>query len=165
MSINRIPPISDIYSRFIGLVKKAAKNNIPRGHRKSYIPGWNEENQLLYERFRETGDIQTGKKLLSGLDKKRKEDWDIKMQNMSFAKSSKNTWSLLHRLAAAQRHIEKLPTNRGSVTRLHRSIVSHELTRKSTQTAQKQRHQRVHSESTKQSNQFIICNTVHNGRY
>lgn len=54
-TINRIPPISSSYCR-LGLVKKAAKKSIPRGHR-ARMPGWIEENQALYDVYRNTGDI------------------------------------------------------------------------------------------------------------
>lgn len=67
-----------------------------------------EENQLLYDRFIETGDIQTGKELLSGLDKKRKEDWETKMNNLSFAKSSKKAWGLLHRLSGTMKNSQRI---------------------------------------------------------
>lgn len=120
---------------------KATKNNIPRGHRKSYIPGWTEENQLLYDQFRATGDIQTGKELLSGLDKKRKEDWETKMNNLSFSKSSKKTWSLLHRLNGTTKNHNRISSvspdsiaaqlvinSQGKVSKQHKNNVNREYT-------------------------------------
>lgn len=94
-TISRIPPVASNYARFMKLVRKAAAINIPRGHRKSYIPGWTEENQTLYDQFRDTGDIQISKALLSGLDKTRKEEWETKMNSLSFTKSSKKAWGFV----------------------------------------------------------------------
>lgn len=82
----------------MGLLQKAARTFIPRGHRQAHIPGWNKENQRLYDRFRETGNVLIGKELQSGLDKSRREEWESKINNLSFAKLSRKSWGLLHQL-------------------------------------------------------------------
>lgn len=43
----------------------------------------------LYDSFKATGDLDTGKRLLESLDKNRKETWETKMESLNFAKSSR----------------------------------------------------------------------------
>lgn len=66
----------------------------------------------MYDHFRETGDEQTGKELLKGLDRSRKEEWESKVSTLNFAKSSKKAWALLHRLngkSTNPNHISLIP--------------------------------------------------------
>lgn len=63
------------------------------------MPGWNSESQTLYDTFKVTGNLDTGKELLELFDKNRKETWERKMESMNFAKSSRKAWSLIGRLS------------------------------------------------------------------
>nr|CAI5850104.1 unnamed protein product [Callosobruchus analis] len=51
-----IAPKYKNYKRFIGAVISSAKEAIPRGYRKEYVPGWNEHSEQLYNEFVESGD-------------------------------------------------------------------------------------------------------------
>lgn len=51
-----IPPISCNYDRFYKAIKKTAAKHIPRGYRKTYIPGWDMECKKLFEEYEKTHD-------------------------------------------------------------------------------------------------------------
>lgn len=46
--VNLIPKVHNSIDRFTGLLIKAAKINIPRGYRKTYVPGWNKKSEELF---------------------------------------------------------------------------------------------------------------------
>ena len=98
-TILRIPANARNYERFVGLVKSAAKQTIPRGHKDTYTPGWSTDCQDLFDQFQQTGDIETGKKLLKKIDENRKAEWENKMESVNFTKSSKKAWNLINRLS------------------------------------------------------------------
>lgn len=52
----------------MGLVINCAKTHVPRGVRKTYIPGWNKKCEQLYQLFKNTGNKQTAESLLKTLD-------------------------------------------------------------------------------------------------
>ena len=66
-SINRIPPRSDNYQRFCKLVITNTKKYIPPVVRKSDIPCWTNESEALFKQYKENGDPDTGKKLMTSL--------------------------------------------------------------------------------------------------
>ncbi|KAI5739368.1 hypothetical protein M8J77_018417 [Diaphorina citri] len=109
-----IPPITDNYQRFCGAVLSTAKKYIPRGFRKDYIPGWNEQSEQLYRQFLETEDQEIGSELLASLDLARRVKWTKTVENLDFTKSSSKAWSLLGKLSGgnkAQRKAASIKPN------------------------------------------------------
>lgn len=97
-NIRWIDPVPENYERFCGLIKSAAKKSIPRGFRKEYIPGWNEEASRLAAEFEENSSQETAKELLKSLDHARKEKWMNIVEGMNFTHSSRKAWSLIRKL-------------------------------------------------------------------
>lgn len=97
-TILRTPPQISCSDRFVGLITSAARNAIPRGHRKTIIPGWLEDSKESYKDYPKTGNIETGKQLLQKLDENRKREWETKMNSVNFAKSSKESLNLINKL-------------------------------------------------------------------
>ncbi|KAI8426565.1 hypothetical protein MSG28_005355 [Choristoneura fumiferana] len=102
-----LEPIASNYGKFVELVIKAAKVNIPRGYRKEYVPGWNSDSEKLYHEYQESEDQSAGAALLHSLDRSRKEKWESAVGNMDFKRSSRKAWKVLHRLSGKQ-HPQKL---------------------------------------------------------
>ena len=63
-NIRWIKPVPENYERFCGLIKSAAKRSIPRGFRKEYVPGWNEETSRLAAEFEKNNSQETATELL-----------------------------------------------------------------------------------------------------
>ena len=99
--INRIPPRSENYQRFCKLIITKAKKYIPRGVRKSYIPCWTNESEALFKKYKESGDPDTGKKLMTSLKEGRCKRWSEEMAALDFTHSSRRAWSLLRKLGGA----------------------------------------------------------------
>ncbi|XP_060534517.1 uncharacterized protein LOC132706936 [Cylas formicarius] len=102
-----IPPTHKNYDRFIGAVISSAKKHVPRGYRKEYVPGWNENSDRLYQQFLDSGDGEIADELLHSLDKARRDKWTSTVESLDFKKSSRKAWSLLRKLG------DDGPTSRG----------------------------------------------------
>ena len=96
-SINRIPPRSENYQLIITKDKKY----IPRGVRKSYITCWTNESEALFNKYKESGDPDSGKKLMTSLKEGRCKRWSEEMAAPDFTHSSRRAWSLLRKLGGA----------------------------------------------------------------
>ena len=90
------------YKAYSNLLIQAAKQSIPRGYQKSYIPCWDEECQELYDDYTEA---ETGEKsqtaastLLTRLDEKRHERWAETVESIDFTHSSRRAWHTVNRL-------------------------------------------------------------------
>ncbi|XP_039290974.1 uncharacterized protein LOC120352793 [Nilaparvata lugens] len=103
-----IPATKDSYQRFVGAVIAIDKKHIPRGYRKEYIPGWNDECNNLYKRFKESGNGRIAEELLKELDGARRNRWNKTVERLDFKHSSRQAWSLLRKLGAARK-----PTRQG----------------------------------------------------
>ena len=88
-SINRIPPRSENYQRFCKLIITKAKKYIPRGVRKSYIPCWTNESEALFKKYKESGDPDTGKKLMTSLKEGRCKRWSEELAALDFTHSNR----------------------------------------------------------------------------
>lgn len=93
-----ITPTAKNYKRFCGAVISSAKKYMPRGFRKEYVPGWNEDCEELYQLYLETDDQTIGDELLGLLNKTRRDRWTDTVENLDFRKSSREAWSLLNKL-------------------------------------------------------------------
>jgi len=65
------------------------KKHIPKGHRKEYIPGWNQESEDLYNEYQKTYDNLIADELLFSLSKANREKWIKAVENIDFKKSSR----------------------------------------------------------------------------
>lgn len=52
--IETLDPLPTNYKKIVDLILATAKKTIPRGFRKAYVPGWNEECERLYNEFLNT---------------------------------------------------------------------------------------------------------------
>nr|CAI5858165.1 unnamed protein product [Callosobruchus analis] len=119
-----IAPKYKNYKRFIGAVISSAKEAIPRGYRKEYVPGWNEHSEQLYNEFVESGDREVGDELLHSLDASRRSKWEDTVQHIDFTRSSRKAWSLLRKLGGGnQIQREGAP--------LHPNVVAHQIVKTS----------------------------------
>jgi hypothetical protein len=97
-AIRWIPPTAENYMRFVGLTTTIAKKHIPRGYRKTYVPGWSEESEQLHQQYKLTGDQEIGRHLLESLDTERKNKWLSTVESMDFKTSSRKAWKVLNKL-------------------------------------------------------------------
>lgn len=96
-----VAPKAENYKRFVGVIIGAAKRNIPRGLRKQYIPCWNDTIENLYAEHQQTGNPDTGKRILEQLSDARKQKWMDLTSNLNFTHSSRKAWGLLRKLGTA----------------------------------------------------------------
>lgn len=99
-SVRWIPPCIENYKHFTKLIINTAKKSIPRGYRKNYVPGWNDECETLYTSFKRTGNYDYAKKTLEALNNQRRERWIQLVEKTDFKHSSHKAWSLLRRLGS-----------------------------------------------------------------
>ncbi|UYV64706.1 hypothetical protein LAZ67_3001719 [Cordylochernes scorpioides] len=101
-NINRIQPLPSNYFRFVGLLMKAGRKFIPRGHRKEYIPGWDKDTEELYRRYKDSDNEETAEMLINQLNSSRKEKWMQTVSNLDLTHSSRKGWDLLRKLGNAE---------------------------------------------------------------
>uniref|UniRef100_H2ZTJ8 Endonuclease/exonuclease/phosphatase domain-containing protein n=1 Tax=Latimeria chalumnae TaxID=7897 RepID=H2ZTJ8_LATCH len=100
-NIRWIPPTTDAFNRFIGIIKAAAKRSIPRGFRKTYILCWMEESEALYQEYSLNKNPATATAMLESLNSARCERWKSLVEGSNFTHSSRKAWALLHQLGRA----------------------------------------------------------------
>jgi len=100
-SVERLPPpdtpdIERAYQDFFGSLLSAAKQNIPRGRRKNYVPCWDKECETLYRSFIQapmgTASDRAASSLLSRLQQKKQERWEEDVNSIDFSHSSRKAW-------------------------------------------------------------------------
>ena len=106
------PDIDMSYSAFCSLITKIAKNSIPRGFRKRYIPGWDKTCNELYEEHQqsttETNRNQSATQLLEYLDLQRQKKRIETVEEINFTHSSRKAWATINRLTGNnKRHTSK----------------------------------------------------------
>ncbi|UYV77627.1 hypothetical protein LAZ67_15001771 [Cordylochernes scorpioides] len=101
-NINRIQPLPSNYFRFVGLLMKAGRKFIPRGHRKEYIPGWDKDTEELYRRYKDSDNEETAEMLINQLNSSRKEKWMQTVSDLDLTHSSRKGWDLLRKLGNAK---------------------------------------------------------------
>uniref|UniRef100_H3A3M3 Uncharacterized protein n=1 Tax=Latimeria chalumnae TaxID=7897 RepID=H3A3M3_LATCH len=94
-TISQIPPTPKNYDRFLALLISTGKNNIPRGHRKGYIPCWTPN---CYE---QSEDPAAASALLDALDAARRQRWIECVESLDFTHLSCRAWGCLRKLGAA----------------------------------------------------------------
>ena len=85
-NIRFIRPVCENYARFVGLITAIAKNTMPRGYRKEYIPCGNEDTDQLYEELQDTENPETAKELLRSLDDARRSKWSQTVASLDFTR-------------------------------------------------------------------------------
>lgn len=136
-----IPPRANNYIRFVGAAVSSAKKAIPRGYRKQYIPGWNEDCENQYQAFLDSNDQEIADELLHNLDVARRERWMETVQALDFKTSSRKAWSLLRKLNDGNKRAHKetpippnqiashiVSTSKAPRDRAHTTQIKHELT-------------------------------------
>ena len=107
------PDIDDAYCPFISTIIKTAKLHIPRGHRKIYIPGWDNECDDLAEKHHAATTEQekhdTATALMEHLDSARQERWVETVQAIDFTHSSRKDWSVVRRLTGEKNNKPQVP--------------------------------------------------------
>jgi hypothetical protein len=69
--------------------------NRPRGFRKEYIPGWEENCENLYQEYQSTHERGLANDLLRELNDQRKQKWEKTVESINFTHSSRKAWALL----------------------------------------------------------------------
>ena len=79
-------------------VLSAAKKAIPRGYRKTYIPGWDETCTNLYDLFCSTDNRDAEDELIQRLNENRAKIWYEKTDSLNFTHSSRKAWNVIQKL-------------------------------------------------------------------
>jgi hypothetical protein len=93
------------YLKFVGLVIVMAKNNIPRGYCKRYIPRWSEESQHVNEEFKNLRDPKFADHLMKSLNVSRMGRWTSAIEHVNFLRFSREAWGLLGKLGECNRNV------------------------------------------------------------
>ena len=99
--VDKIPVNIKNYDRFIKFIIKIGKKHIPRGFRKRYIPGWDQECEKLHNDFQENPNSVKADALLSILNENRKEKWINLTENIDFTNSARKSWSFLRKMGTS----------------------------------------------------------------
>uniref|UniRef100_W5NI73 Endonuclease/exonuclease/phosphatase domain-containing protein n=1 Tax=Lepisosteus oculatus TaxID=7918 RepID=W5NI73_LEPOC len=106
--------INDSYSRFCNMIISTSNNHIPRGFRKTYIPGWDEECTNLASELESATTTERaqsiGSTLIEYLDNIRKQEWNNMMvSEIDMKHSSIRAWQTINRLTG-QSHKPQIQT-------------------------------------------------------
>ena len=113
--ITSLEPTPDNYDAFQKLTWKIAKQHIPRGCRKNYIPCLTNENKELYNRYMTSynedpfseSTITLGEDLTASIAKEKSERWRELISNTDLTHNSKKAWTTIKKLNS-----EKKPQSR-----------------------------------------------------
>lgn len=97
-TVQWIPPIPANYERFVNAIKASARQYIPRGFRKEYIPAWSKECDELYSQYQVSHSAATADDLLKTLNISRREKWHRTTAELDFTHSSRKAWNLVRKL-------------------------------------------------------------------
>ena len=96
------PDIERAYQDFCERLLSAAKQCIPAGPRKNYVPCWDKECETLYRSFIQapvgTASARAALSLLSRLQQKKQGRWEEVVNSIGFSHSSCNTWRTINKL-------------------------------------------------------------------
>ena len=104
--MDTIEPDPKNYEKFQRLVWRVAKQNIPRGCRKEFIPCLSEEGKRLYEDYTKAynedpfaqNTIELGEALTASMDADRNERWKELICNTDMTQNSKKAWATISKL-------------------------------------------------------------------
>jgi len=96
------PDIERACQDFCENLLSAAKQCIPRGRRKNYVPCWDKECETLYRSFIQapvgTDSDRAASFLLSRLQQKQQERWEEAVNSIDFSHSSRKAWRTINKL-------------------------------------------------------------------
>ena len=107
MGITDIVLTPDNYGSFVNLIKKASRQNIPRGCRTSYICGLTDESKELYEEYKmqfETNPFnsettETCNRLSDDIAEFQQKKWQTLIKSTDFTHSSRKSWKTINTLS------------------------------------------------------------------
>ena len=107
MGITDIVPSPDNYGSFLDLVKKASRQNIPRGCRTFYICGLTGDTKELYENSRipfeddpfNSETTETGNRLSDEIVEAQRNKWLTLIESKDFTHSSIKAWKTINKLS------------------------------------------------------------------
>jgi len=105
-SVEGLPPpdtsnIEKAHQDFCESLLSAAKQCIPCGRRKNYVPCWDKECETLYRSFTRapvgTDSDRAASSLLSRLGQKKQERWQEVVNSIDFSHSSRKAWRTINK--------------------------------------------------------------------
>jgi len=124
-SVERFPPpdtsnIERAYQDFCESLLFAAKQCIPRGRGRSYVPCWDKECETLYRSFPRapvgTDSDGAASSPLSWLGKKKQERWEKVVNSIDFSHSSRKAWRTSNNLTGRSgRSFRQCPVSVNSI--------------------------------------------------
>ena len=102
----KLEPDPKNYQTFQKLVWKTSLQHIPRGCRKQYIPGMNEQSKQLYDEYNSAYNedpfaeetIQLGEALTSSLATEKMQRWKEMIESTNMTQNSKKAWTTIKNL-------------------------------------------------------------------
>ena len=107
MGITNIVPTPDYYGSFVDLIKKASRQNIPRGCRTSYICGLTDESKELYEDYKmqfendtfNSETTGTGNRLSYEVSEAQQKKWQTLIESTDITHRSRKGWKTINKLS------------------------------------------------------------------
>ena len=107
MGITDIVPTPDNYGSFVDLIKKASRQNIPRGCRTSYICDLTDECKQLYEDYKmqfendpfNSETTETGNRISAEIAEAQQKNWQTLIESTDFTHSSRKAWKTINKLS------------------------------------------------------------------
>ncbi|TKS86198.1 hypothetical protein D9C73_020315 [Collichthys lucidus] len=94
--------LNDAYDSYCKMLLAAAKNNIPHGVRKAYIPCWDDKCEHLLRAHSEAQTTvdrdKAADNLFCGLNDKHRQRWTETVESINFLHSSRRGWQTLNKL-------------------------------------------------------------------
>ena len=113
------PDVDAAYTAYCEVLIGAAKKSIPRGYNKSYIPGWDEECNLLLQAHQQAGSRAevdaTATALLEKLDATRRARWTEVVESIDFTHSSRKAWQTINQLSGRSTTSPKCPVTANAI--------------------------------------------------
>jgi len=124
-SVERLPPpdtpdIERAYQDSCERLLSAAKQYIPHGRRKNYVPCWDKECETLYCSFIRapvgTASDRATSYLLSQLQQRKQEQWEEAVNSIDFSHSSRKAWRTINKLTGKSGRSSRLcPVSANSI--------------------------------------------------
>lgn len=97
-NLRYVAPLPSSYDSFVDAVSKAAKKSIPRGFRRIYIPGWNEDCENIFNEFKETQNPSKANDLMNLLNEQRRKKLNSLTEGLNITHSSRKAWTFINKL-------------------------------------------------------------------
>ena len=108
------PEAADVHAAYTAYCKVllgAAKNNIPCGFNRNYIPRWDDEcSRLLHDHEQASSSEEvdaTATALLQKLDVTRRTRWTETVESIDFTHSSRKAWQTINQLTRRMKHFKR----------------------------------------------------------